>query len=307
MNGDRDNYGSYDGFEGEYSDDYREAVLEQIRLAKIRRKEADKRARDKLRAEVMIVAAAVIVIVLICSIIIHVGKRRQETAKFVSAAGSESSSAKDLKDISEPIEKNTKTPIVGSSPFAGEAVGHKLVQIDGVTYIDGIMIVNKTFSLPATFSPGLDKTAEDAFNEMASAAWGEGISLFICSGFRTYREQEMLYNNYAAQRGVEEADRVSSRAGHSEHQSGLCMDVNTTDFDFAGTKEAVWLANNCADYGFIIRFPIGKENITGYAYEPWHIRYVGKEAAKEITDQDICLEEYLNVSSDYKNSSDQVL
>ncbi len=224
------------------------------------------------------------------------GESEVDIAPATTTAASESGS--------EILSENSTT---AAGAKQTEAVGHKLEVKDGITYVDGIMIVNKTFSLPATFSPGLDKTAEDAFNEMASAAWGEGISLFICSGFRTYREQEMLYNNYAAQRGVEEADRVSSRAGHSEHQSGLCMDVNTTDFDFAGTKEAVWLANNCADYGFIIRFPIGKENITGYAYEPWHIRYVGKEAAKEITDQDICLEEYLNVSSDYKNSSDQVL
>ena len=186
-----------------------------------------------------------------------------------------------------------------------EAAGHKLEVKNGITYVDGIMIVNKTYSLPADYAPGLDPTAEAAFNEMASQAWSEGISLFICSGFRTYREQDMLYRNYSAQRGTEEADRVSSRPGHSEHQSGLCMDINTTEFDFAGTKEAIWLANHCADYGFIIRFPLGKESITGYAYEPWHIRYVGKKAAREIFDQDICLEEYLGVTSDYKNSSDQ--
>lgn len=186
-----------------------------------------------------------------------------------------------------------------------EAEGHKLEVKDGITYVDGIMIVNKTYSLPPTYAPGLDPEAEEAFNKMANDAWGQGLSLFICSGFRSYREQEMLYNGYAEQRGVEEADRVSSRAGHSEHQSGLCMDINTTDFSFANTKEAVWLANNCADYGFIIRFPLGKESITGYTYEPWHIRYVGLKAAKEIYEQDICLEEYLNVTSDYKNSKDQ--
>ncbi len=304
MNGDRDNYGSYDGFEGEYSDDYREAVLEQIRLAKIRRKEADKRARDKLRAEVMIVAAAVIVIVLICSIIIHVGKRRQETAKFVSAAGSESSSAKDLKDISEPIEKNTKTPIVGSSPFAGEAVGHKLVQIDGVTYIDGIMIVNKTFGLPKSFAPGVQPEAQEAFNNMAAAAWGDGIALWICSDYRSYEDQEEVFKQYAYERGLDEADEVSGRPGHSEHQSGLAFDVNTTDFSFIGSAEAWWLEQNCADYGFIIRFPEGKEKLTGYSYEPWHIRFVGEKAAQEMRASGQCLEEYLNVSSDYKNNPD---
>ena len=202
-----------------------------------------------------------------------------------------------------PPAETVTTTTVPAKP--AEAEGHKLEVKDGITYVDGIMIVNKTYSLPASYAPGLDPTAEAAFNQMASDAWADGISLFICSGFRTYREQEMLYNSYASTRGTEEADRVSSRAGHSEHQSGLCMDINTTDFSFAGSKEAVWLSNHCADYGFIIRFPLGKESVTGYTYEPWHIRYVGLKAAKEIFEQDICLEEYLGVTSDYKNSSDQ--
>jgi D-alanyl-D-alanine carboxypeptidase len=97
---------------------------------------------------------------------------------------------------------------------------------------------------------------------------------------------------------------VSARPGHSEHQSGLCIDVNSTDFSFGSTAEAAWLEEHCAEYGFIIRFPEGKEDITGYEYEPWHIRYVGVETAQEITAQGLCLEEYLNVTSDYANSPD---
>ena len=223
-----------------------------------------------------------------------------EPPAAVSSSGDSSLSTSSAADSSVSSAAESK-----SEKKTAEAAGHKLEVKDGITYVDGIMIVNKTYSLPADYAPGLDPQAEEAFNKMASDAWADGVSLFICSGFRSYREQEMLYNNYAAQRGADEADRVSSRAGHSEHQSGLCMDVNTTEFDFAGTHEAIWLANNCADYGFIIRFPLGKEKITGYAYEPWHIRYVGVKAAKEIFDQDICLEEYLGVTSDYKNSTDQ--
>ena len=231
-----------------------------------------------------------------------------ESVSEVSASDENGSSTSEPQDSSSAV--TTTVTQVGNETAkptekAQEAAGHKLEVKNGITYVDGIMIVNKTYSLPADYAPGLDPTAEAAFNEMASQAWGEGVSLFICSGFRTYREQDMLYRNYSSQRGTDEADRVSSRPGHSEHQSGLCMDINTTEFDFAGTKEAIWLANHCADYGFIIRFPLGKESITGYAYEPWHIRYVGKKAAKEITDQDLCLEEYLGVTSDYKNSSDQ--
>ena len=189
-----------------------------------------------------------------------------------------------------------------SQAEAKEAEGHNVEVINGRTYIDGILIVNKTYSIPDTYAPGLDADTEEAFYKMAGDAYADGIVLYICSGYRSYAEQEQLYNSYAAERGVEEADSVSSRPGHSEHQTGLCMDVNTTEFSFEGTPEAIWLEKHCAEYGFIIRFPKGKESITGYAYEPWHIRYVGKAAAAEITQRGICLEEYLDVTSDYANA-----
>ena len=291
-------------FSGSYDDDYRAAVLEQIRLAKIRRREADKRARDKLRAEIIIVLAAIIVIILICSVIIHIGKRKQESAQFVNIKTEDSSAAEELEDITEQMEKNTNEVISEKSPFPGEAVGHKLVQIDGVTYVDGIMIVNKTFALPQSFAPGLQPEAEEAFNNMAAAAWGDGVSIWICSGYRSFEDQDALFREYASVRGLEEADEVSARPGHSEHQSGLAFDVNSTDFSFAGTTEAWWLEQNCADYGFIIRFPEGKEKITGYDYEPWHIRFVGVKAAKAMKESGQCLEEYLNVTSDYNNYDD---
>ncbi|MBR6044279.1 MAG: D-alanyl-D-alanine carboxypeptidase family protein [Ruminococcus sp.] len=186
------------------------------------------------------------------------------------------------------------------------AEGHTLEVKDGVTYVDGILVVNKTYSLPRTYAPGgLAPEAEAAFNQMANDSWGEGIGLFICSGYRTYQEQEEVYNRYANERGTEEADKVSSRPGHSEHQSGLSMDINTTDYWFVGTPQQLWLEAHCADYGFIIRFPEGKESYTGFEYEPWHIRYVGVELAKKLTEQGLCLEEYLGITSDYRYATDQ--
>ena len=95
------------------------------------------------------------------------------------------------------------------------------------------------------------------------------------------------------------ADTFSARPGFSEHQTGLTIDCNTIDDAFGQTKEAQWLAEHCADYGFIIRFPDGKEDITGYQYEPWHIRYVGVDTAKEIDQLGVSLEEYLGVQSEY--------
>ena len=171
--------------------------------------------------------------------------------------------------------------------------------IDGVTYVQGVMIVNKTYSLPSTYNPGIEPFVQEAFDKMVAAAAQDGITLYIASGFRSYDAQVTLYNNYVARDGKEAADRYSARPGHSEHQSGLTMDVNYAGDAFNGTPEAKWLAENCWRFGFIIRFPEGKEAQTGYKYESWHVRYVGDEWAKRITDSGLCLEEYFGLESKY--------
>ena len=130
----------------------------------------------------------------------------------------------------------------------------------------------------------------------------EGISLWICSGFRSYTYQQQLYNSYVYQSGQAAADRFSARAGHSEHQTGLAMDINYASSWFDNTPEAKWLAAHCTDYGFIIRYKPGKEQYTGYVAESWHIRYLGDvELCKNIEASGLCLEEYLGISSKYSN------
>lgn len=200
--------------------------------------------------------------------------------------------------------QTTEAPVTTEvQPTSSEAKSqkHELKVVDGITYVDGIMIVNKSYSLPESYDPGLDSEATAAFERMQQAATEDGIELFILSGYRSYTDQEYQYNVHVQNKGKAVADEVSARPGFSEHQSGLCMDINSTEDSFAGTPEAEWLDKHCAEYGFIIRFPKGKESITGYNYEPWHIRYVGKETAKEITDAGLCLEEYLGVDSKYKD------
>ncbi|MEG2869412.1 MAG: M15 family metallopeptidase [Terrisporobacter sp.] len=124
----------------------------------------------------------------------------------------------------------------------------------------------------------------------------EGIILIGNSGYRSYNSQRKTYNNRVKSQGKEIADEYVAKPGFSEHQTGLCIDItNESKYFVKGTKEADWLAENCYKYGFIIRYPEGKDTITGIAHEPWHIRYVGKKVAKEIYDKDITLEEYLNV------------
>lgn len=170
---------------------------------------------------------------------------------------------------------------------------------NGCTYIDGILIVNKTYGLPADFDPGFDETAKEAFEQMKADAAADGLNLYNGSNYRDYAYQVEIYQNYCDLYGWEMADTFSARPGHSEHQTGLTIDCNTIDDAFGETEEAAWLAAHCADYGFIVRFMKEKEDITGYKYEPWHIRYVGVETAKEISSLGLTLEEYLGVKSEY--------
>lgn len=190
-------------------------------------------------------------------------------------------------------------------PFKGEIAGcsengYLIFEADGITYIDGIPIVNKTYSLPSSFAPdGLLSECKAAFNKLQTAAAEKGLSVYISSGYRSFAKQESIYNRYVSRDGKELADTYSARPGHSEHQTGLAIDLNTISKSFADTPEGKWVAAHCHEYGFIIRYPKGKSDITGYMYEPWHIRYVGKEIAEKIYDSGLCLEEYYGITSEY--------
>lgn len=179
--------------------------------------------------------------------------------------------------------------------------GYSITEVDGITYVDGVLIANKTYALPADYNPGaVDGEVMEAFSVMQNAAAREGLNIYISSGFRSYETQNRLYNNYVAKDGKAEADRYSARAGHSEHQTGLCFDLNSIDDSFAATPEGEWVANHAWEYGFIIRYPKGKEDVTGYMYESWHLRYLGKELAKKVYDSGLCLEEYYGITSKYE-------
>ena len=185
-------------------------------------------------------------------------------------------------------------------PVLNVKTANKIVTINGVTYVEGVLVANKTYSLPASYDPGgLTSETQAAFSRMQSAAARDGLSLWISSGYRSYSYQSYLYNSYVARDGKAAADRYSARPGHSEHQTGLAIDVNNPSSSFDNTAEARWLAKNCANYGFILRYPKGKESITGYKYESWHVRYVGVDLAKKITASGLTLEEYFGITSRY--------
>ena len=173
-------------------------------------------------------------------------------------------------------------------------------ELNKIPYDDyNLMLVNKTNPMDMKLDPGdITKDTQLEFNEMQQDAKKEGITLNIRTSYRGYEQQKNAYQMWVNKYGVEEANRVSAKPGYSEHHTGLVIDVegvngHTLEETFINTPEGKYLAENGYKYGFIIRYPKGKENITGYSYEPWHIRYVGKEHAKIIFDQEITLEEYL--------------
>lgn len=201
-----------------------------------------------------------------------------------------------------------------SAPATVEKNGDRLVPNPN----DILVLVNKKRHLPSDYVPPdliephvtfsfsgqspkktMRQEAAKALEKLFEASQAEGMDIVAQSGYRSYSTQKQIYAANFRQMG-ESANQYSAQAGQSEHQTGLAMDVTCSEIgfsledEFGNTKEGKWLSKNCARFGFIIRYQKGKEGITGYAYEPWHIRYVGEKAAQEIMEKGITLEEYLS-------------
>ena len=173
-----------------------------------------------------------------------------------------------------------------------------------------LVLVNKYNQLPSQFGQynlvNMDRkytlndgkqyllagVAYDKYVEMWDAAKKEGLSMMVVSAYRTENYQRNLYNSKVRNSGKVYADNYSARAGHSEHQTGLAIDIGSTSTSFEYSAEFKWLQKHAHEYGFILRYPKGKEWITGYAYEPWHYRFVGTNAARIIYEEGITFEEY---------------
>lgn len=210
--------------------------------------------------------------------------------------------------------KATKEPftLIVASNIAKTTNNFDIYTINGVTYVDNTLIVNKSFSLPQNYQPlnennincldCLDSQMMEQFFKMQADAFMNNLNLFISSGFRSFERQQELYTMYTSKDGQEMADIYSARPGHSEHQTGLAFDLNSVDSSFADTSEGKWVNENCYKYGFIVRYPKDKETITGYKYEPWHLRYVGEGLAKIIYNNGnwLTLEEYFGIPSSYQ-------
>ena len=191
--------------------------------------------------------------------------------------------------------------------------GDKAVSGNSSNISDTLILVNKDNGLDKNYVPkkisipnipftdivnneekNVSETIINPLERLFNTAEYEGITLYGNSGYRSYNSQKKVFKERVISQGTEMAEAYVAKPGFSEHQTGLCIDITNKDNYLAqGTKEAVWLEENAHKFGFIIRYPLGKEDITGIQYEPWHIRYVGEEAAEYIYEHNITLEEYL--------------
>ena len=246
-------------------------------------------------------------------------------AKEVSTTSTRTTTTTTTTKKKEPTTRakitTTTTKIVdnNNNNLIGETKkGYKIDYKDGAYYIGTTLIVNKTYLLSSSFTPTnsiktipssgfdrnpLNKEAYDAWILMKNDAAALGLNLWAQSGYRSYDYQKDLYNSYVNRKGKEAADKSSARPGASEHQTGLAFDLNTITTSFKDTAEGKWVNQNCFNYGYIIRYPENKTNETGYIFEPWHIRYVGKELAKELYNNGnwITMEDYFGIESKYSN------
>lgn len=173
-----------------------------------------------------------------------------------------------------------------------------------------LVLVNKNNKLDKNYIPNdleklninyanenkyLRHKAKVAFENLSKEAKNNNFKIIAVSTYRSYEYQENLYLYYIKEKGIEYADLCSARPGHSEHQTGLAVDVMGSNNDYNKFEESIefiWMKNNAHKYGFILRYPEGKQHITGFKYEPWHYRYVGIEVANIIYNKNITLEEY---------------
>ena len=233
--------------------------------------------------------------------------------------GNESSDDETTSETKENIIDPSDAPEDETAPPTGDDKSIQGVPdlIDVLAYDDGdlMVLINKYHGSVPNYEPidmvpidpamatwddlEMKSEAYDAYLEMYEDAKEEGFDLKICSAYRSYETQKELYNNALANYDPEFAHMYSAYPGRSEHHTGYAIDITSASMgwsltqDFADYPDGKWLDEHCQDYGFILRYLKGAEDITGYMYEPWHFRYVGKEAAKEIMEKGITFEEYL--------------
>jgi D-alanyl-D-alanine carboxypeptidase len=276
---------------------------------------------------------SLIFIVFLCIFIsIFAFRLKSESSPAISNPLPDSSDADVTTPSETEYDPDNNESNIPSEPNSNKEIEEEkeLDFLEGTTHIDDegkiivdntddiLVLVNKNRNLPPDYVPSdlvipnvrfpfedfdekkqMRKEAAEALEELFNGAEEEGIYLFAISGYRSYNRQKYLFDIRAERDGFEKANKLTAYPGQSEHQTGLAMDVScqSVGFDltqkFGQTVEGIWLKENAYRFGFIIRYQEDTVDITGYSYEPWHIRYVGKEVAEEIYEKNITLEEYL--------------
>ena len=233
-------------------------------------------------------------------------KKPQETEKGKAPDTTKEASS----DTTAP---ETTQPVTAAVANPGTMDNPTIITIDEEKWY--LTLVNSSYRIPDDYEPDLvyvcgsgerlDRKVAEHYEEMYNAAQKEGINLAPCSGYRSYELQERNYNNkvsfyesqgYSNKDAKVKAATIIMPPGSSEHNLGYAMDIVCVDEWFEDTAEFKWLTENAADYGFIMRYPKDKQDITKVIYEPWHWRYVGVELAKELKDSGLVLEEYMGVA-----------
>lgn len=212
--------------------------------------------------------------------------------------------------VSEPASQSS----LSSSPGASSSVSNpseETTDLSGIWQQDSnLMLVNFQYGLPEGYKPKLttafdmemDERIVEPYKAMVQAAAKDGITLWLSSAYRSPEKQQELFDREVQQNqsqglSIEEASEQAmaavARAGHSEHNTGLAIDVNGVRPEFEQEKGYLWLKEHAAEYGFILRYPKEKEEITKIMFEPWHFRYVGVDHARKMNELDLCLEEYV--------------
>lgn len=221
-----------------------------------------------------------------------------------------------IQNNSNPVQSTTtnSTELQNKTQSASSQSNINTSQKSDSETEDILILVNKQNSIDKNYVPAdlevvdlrgvretrLRAAAAENLVDLFNGADAKGITLYCCSGYRSYETQQELYEENVKTYGQKQADLVSAKPGMSEHQTGLAMDVTaeSVNYDltesFGETMEGQYIRDNAYKYGFIIRYPEDKTAITGYAYEPWHLRYVGVDVATVIHEKDITFEEYLN-------------
>lgn len=207
-------------------------------------------------------------------------------------------------------DKNSSTEILNEQ---SKEASNKNTSNENNSIKKQVLLVNRENPIGSDYKPNnlvnvnkngsgeilMEKEAATKFQEMINAAKKDGINIIPVSAYRSYKYQKEIFDHSVKETGLESTKKYVATPGQSEHQTGLSVDVGTPGAmdlteKFEKTNAYKWLNENMDKYGFIIRYPKGKEKITGYNYEPWHLRYVGVDVAKDIHNKGLTLEEYLN-------------